>query len=107
MCIRDRLQIGQHKERIRQLDFEVLPDHYQQLTGIEDRLQDEFPVAYQENTGVPRYQQELSRLKRADVVHKNFSNRLEQSVNERETTRRKLFAARKDYTCLLYTSRCV
>lgn len=92
------LQIGQYKERIRQLDFEVLPDHYQQLTGIEDRLQDEFPVAYQQNTGIPRYQQELSRLKRADVVYKNFSNRLEQSVNERETTRRKLFTARKEYT---------
>lgn len=92
------LQIGQYKERIRQLDFEVLPDHYQQLTGIEDRLQDEFPVAYQQNTGIPRYQQEFSRLKRADVVYKNFSNRLEQSVNERETTRRKLFTARKEYT---------
>lgn len=92
------IQIGQYKERIRQLDYEVLPDHYQQLTGIEDRLQDEFPVTYQQNTGIPRYQQELSRLKRADVVHKNFSNRLEQSVNERETTRKKLFTARKEYT---------
>ena len=91
------LQIGQYKERIRQLDYEVLPDHYQQLTGIEDRLQDEFPATYQQDTGIPRYQQELSRLKRADVVYKNFSNRLEQSVNERETTRRKLFTARKEY----------
>lgn len=92
------IQIGQYKERIRQLDYEVLPDHYQQLTSIEDRLQDEFPVEYQENIGIPRYQQELSRLKLADVVHKNFSNRLEQSVNERETTRKKLFTARKEYT---------
>ena len=91
------LQIGQYKERIRQLDYEVLPDHYQQLTGIEDRLQDEFPATYQQNTGIPRYQQELSRLKHADVVYKNFSNRLEQSVNERESTRRKLFTARKEY----------
>lgn len=89
---------GQYKERIRQLDYEVLPDHYQKLTSLEDRLQDEFPEEYQQSTGIPRYQQEISRLKRADVVHKNFSNRLEQSVNERETTRRKLFAARKDYT---------
>lgn len=92
------IHIGQYKERIRQLDYEVLPDHYQQLTSIEDRLQDEFPVEYQENIGIPRYQQELSRLKLADVVHKNFSNRLEQSVNERETTRKKLFTARKEYT---------
>ena len=89
---------GQYKERIRQLDYEVLPDHYQKLTSLEDRLQDEFPDEYQQSTGIPRYQQEISRLKRADVVHKNFSNRLEQSVNERETTRRKLFTARKEYT---------
>lgn len=92
------IQIGQRKERIRQLDYEVLPDHNQQLTGIKDRLQDEFPVEYQQKIGIPRYQQELSRLKRADVVHKNFSNRLEQSVNERETARRNLFTARREYT---------
>ena len=92
------VQIGAHKERIRQLDYEVLPEHYQQLTGTEDTLQERFPPAYQENTGIPRYQQELGRLKRADVVHKNFSNRLEQSVNEHNAAQRKLFAARREYT---------
>ena len=92
------IQIGQRKERIRQLDYEVLPDHYQQLTYMEDRLQDEFPVEYQENIGLPRYQQELDRLKRADTVHKNFSNRLEQSVKEQDTAQRKLFNARREYT---------
>ena len=92
------IQIGQYKERIRQLDYEVLPDHYQQLTYMEDRLQDEFPVEYQENIGFPRYQQELDRLKRADIVHKNFSNRLEQSVKEQDTAQRKLFNARREYT---------
>ena len=91
-------QIGDLKRAIHQLEYDTLPAHYQQLTAIKDRLQDEFPVEYQENIGIPRYQQELSRLKRADVVHKNFSNRLEQSVNERETTRRKLLTARKEYT---------
>ena len=92
------IQIGQYKERIRQLDYEVLPDHYQQLSNMEDRLQDEFPVEYQENIGLPRYQQELDRLKRADIVHKNFSNRLEQSVKEQDTAQRKLFNARREYT---------
>lgn len=91
-------QIGQYKERIRQLDYEVLPDHYQKLTGLEDQLQEEFPTDYQENIGIPRYQQELARLKRADVVYKNFSNRLEQSVRERDAARRKLFDARRAYT---------
>ena len=65
---------------------------------MEDRLQDEFPVEYQENIGLPRYQQELDRLKRADIVHKNFSNRLEQSVKEQDTAQRKLFNARREYT---------
>ena len=92
------IQIGQHKERIRQLDYEVLPDHYQQLTYMEDRLQDEFPSKYQESIGLPRYQQELARLKRADIVHKNFSSRLEQSVKEQDTARKKLFIARREYT---------
>jgi len=91
-------QIGDLKRTIHQLEYDTLPAHYQQLTAIEDRLQDEFPVEYQENIGIPRYQQELSRLKRADVVHRNFSNRLEQSVNERDTARRKLFTARREYT---------
>ena len=91
-------QKGRLKERIRQLEYEVLPDHYQRLSGIEDRLREGFPPEYQENTGIPRYRQELSRLKRADIVHKNFSDRLSQSVNERESARRKLFTARRDYT---------
>ena len=91
-------QVGQLKERIRQLDYEVLPEHYQRLSGIEDRLQEDFSTEYQENTGIPRYQQELVRLKRAAVIYKNFSDRLPQSVNERETARRKLFTARREYT---------
>lgn len=90
-------QIGQLKERIRQLDCQVLPDHYQQLDTIKTRLQEEFPSEYQKNTGIPRYEQEFARLKRTDVVYKNFRNRLEQSVNERNTTQRKLFAARREY----------
>lgn len=91
-------QKGRLKERIRQLEYEVLPDHYQQLSSIEDRLREEFPPEYQENTGIPRYRQELSRLKKADIVHKNFNDRLSQSINEREAAQRKLFAARRDYT---------
>ena len=91
-------QRGQLVERIRQLEYETLPDHYQELSTLSDRLQEEFSPEYQENTGLPRYRQELSRLKRAEVVHKNFSDQLSRSVNERESARRKLFTARRDYT---------
>lgn len=92
------IKIGRYRERIRQLEYEVLPDHYQQLSGIGERLHGAFSDEYQENIGIPRYRQELARLNRADVVNKNFSNRLEQSVKEHENAQKKLFAARKDYT---------
>ena len=91
-------QVGRFIERIRQLDYEVLPEHYQHLVNIEDRLQEEFSPEYQENIGIPRYRQELARLKRADVIHKNFSDHLSQSINEQEAARRKLFTARREYT---------
>lgn len=91
-------QVGQIKERIRQLDYEILPDHYQHLSSIEDRLQEEFSAEYQENIGIPRYRQELARLKRADVIHKNFSEHLSQSAKAQEDAQRKLFTARRDYT---------
>ena len=90
-------RIGQLKERIRQLDYEVLPDYYQQLADAKNCLEEVFSLEYQENTGIPRYQQEFARLKRADIVHKNFSNRLEQSVKEQDTAQRKLFNARREY----------
>lgn len=91
-------QAGQLRERIKQLAHEVLPDHYQQLTSIEERLKEEYPPEYQENIGIPRYQQELTRLERADVVHKNFSNSAERSMTERDAIQRKLFTARREYT---------
>ena len=91
-------RIGQLKERIRQLDYEVLPDYYQQLADAKSCLEEGFSLEYQENTGIPRYQQEFARLKRADIVHKNFSKRLEQSVKEQDTAQRKLFNARREYT---------
>lgn len=92
------VQLGEHKERIRQLDYEVLPERYRQRSHMEDRLRDEFPVDYRENIGIPRYLQEFDRLKRADIVYKNFSKRLEQSVKEQEAAQVKLFTARREYT---------
>ena len=79
------IQIGQQKERIRQ------------LTYVEDCIEAEFSPEYRKKTGIPRYQKEFDRLKRADVVHKNFSSRLEQSTNERDAAQKKLFEARRGY----------
>ncbi len=62
-------QVGQFKERIRQLDDELLPEQHRQLKAMQDRLAEEFPCEYQENVGdIPQYQQEFDRLKRAEAV---------------------------------------
>ena len=91
------IQIGQSRERIRQLEYEVLPEHAQRLARMQERLTEEFPAEYQEMTGCPRYRQELARLKRADVVYHNFGRHVGQSERERDAARERLFAARRAY----------
>ena len=88
---------GKLEGRIHQLDYDTLPEYYQGLNAMEDRIQDTFPQEYQQSIGIPRYQQEISRLCRADVVYRNFSASLAQSEKAREDTQRKLFAFRREY----------
>ena len=88
---------GSLEERIHQLDQTLLPDCYQHHAQIEEQLNEDFTAEYQEKIGIPRYRQEFDRLKRAEVVHKNFSDSLAQSVKARETVQKNLFAARRDY----------
>lgn len=100
--LRDKLQDtidrrGQLKEQIRQLEYEQLPEKCQKLSALEDSIDDQFSQEYQEKVGLPRYQQELLRLKRAAVVHKNFTDQLSRSRNERELAQQNLFQTRKEY----------
>lgn len=88
---------GQLKEQIRQLEHERLPEQRQKLSGLESGLRESFSPAYQETVGLPRYRQELARLKRPAVVHKNFSAQRIRTGNERELAQQKLFQARRDY----------
>lgn len=88
---------GQLKEKIHQLEYVTLPEQCQKLTELEDRICDAFTAEYQEQVGLPRYQQELARLKRPAVVQKNFSDQLARSRNEQEVTQQKLLQARRDY----------
>ena len=90
-------QRGKLKAQIKQLEYEKLPQLYQKLTELEDDLSERFSAEYREQVGLPRYQQELARLKRPAVVQKNFSDQLARSRNEQEVTRQKLIQARRDY----------
>lgn len=85
------------KERIRRLEYEELPELYQQQVEKEDALGEQFTQDFIAQTGVPRYGQELSRLKRASAVAKNFRDQLVRTQNERSGTRSRLFKARQDY----------
>ena len=88
---------AQMEMRIHALEYEILPALYQELTGKEDALSERFSVSFTETVGLPRYQQEFARLKKASAVAKNFGDRLVQTENERSSTQRKLFQARSDY----------
>ena len=88
---------GQLKEKIHQLEYVTLPEQCQKLTELEDRISEEFTAEYQEQVGLPRYKQELARLKRPEAVQKNFSEQLIRSRNEQQTTWSELLGARNNY----------
>ena len=88
---------GQLKEQIHQLEYVTLPEQCQKLTELEGRISEEFTAEYQEQVGLPRYKQELARLKRPEAVQKNFSEQLIRSRNEQQTTWSELLGARNNY----------
>lgn len=88
---------GSLEERVRTLEMETLPEHYQQLSAAENRLAEEFTQDYRDRIGIPRYQQELSVRKQANAVCQHFSGELSESASKRDTAMRKLFAARREY----------
>lgn len=90
-------QVGQLKERLRQLDDELLPEQHRQLKAMQDRLAETFSREYQERVGIPRYQEEFACLKCAKFVCKQFSGLVAQSEQEQDAAKEKLFAARREY----------
>jgi uncharacterized protein YPO0396 len=96
-----RLQYNSEKtrleDRIHQLDHEILPNLYRKLEEQQNHLSAEFTPEFRESVGIPRYQQELGRLKKPSVVYKNFNDQIVRTVNERDSAKKKLFQARSDY----------
>lgn len=85
------------KARVEELMWEILPEINKKLVAIEERIDGEFSTEFTQNVGIPRYQQEFGRLKKAIVVYENFNNRLAQTGRECDTTQQKLFFARSEY----------
>ena len=93
-CISD---IAVRKDRIHEIEYEKLPDLYREMSAKEDQISEQFTDPFVQATGIPRYQAELKRLKRAAVVAKNFGDRLVQTENEQRTARESLLRARSAY----------
>ena len=79
------------------LDYETLPDNYQRLSANEDRLSEDFSEQYRDDIGLPRYEQELNRLKRPAAIAKNYGDRLQRTINEADDTKRQLFLERLEF----------
>ena len=91
----NRQAVLQHQ--VHDIVWKTLPEINQALAEIEDRIADNFSPAFIREVGLPRYQQEFTRLKNASAISTNFGNRLEQTVRERDDARQKLFQKRREY----------
>lgn len=90
-------KIGQLGNKLHDLEYEKLPEQYQNLTAVEDTLAESFSEQYRTTVGIPRYTQELARLKKASVVAKNFGDQVPRAQNEVTDKQNKLFQARREY----------
>lgn len=88
---------GKLEGRLHQLDYETLPVTQKILSHMEETLDEVFSGEYREREGVPRYRQELARLKSAETVNKNFSSSLAQSETLQIDLKNRLYDARRDY----------
>ena len=91
------MEKGRIEGRRKQLEEEIIPALYEKLIEKEDFISEEFSAAFQQETGLPRYAQELSRLGNAEIVAKNFGDQLERTRREVDHTRNSLLKAREDY----------
>ena len=85
------------EDKLHSLEYETLPDKYQVLNKTEDQLEEDFTAHYQQSIGLPRYEQEIERLKRPSAIAKNFSDNLQRTYNEVENAKTSLFSARNSY----------
>lgn len=89
--------IENRQSRIQTIDGESLPEQYRRLSSLEDRLQEDFEPRFRDAVGIPRYKQEMERLKRAEVVQKNFGDSVPQSQRSVEQAQSRLYRARSEY----------
>ena len=83
---------GRLEAHLHDLEYEKLPELYQAQCKKEDLIAESFTEVYRTQIGMPRYVQELARLKQPAVIAKNFGDHLQQTQNEAQNAQTKLSA---------------
>ncbi len=83
--------------KIEQLTNMVLPNLQRELREKTAENEERFTPQFREEIGIPRYQQEILRLKQPTVIVKNFGDSLQRTYSEETTVRHRLFAKREEY----------
>lgn len=93
-CIHKRGGVENDRHR---LEFTELPELSQRYNEKEAEVNERFPASFVEKTGLPRYAQELQRLKKTAVIVKNFGDSLERTKRERNQAQYDLREKRRAY----------
>ncbi len=90
-------KLGGLETQVSELENRTIPEQHRLLREREDQLRETFTERYQESVGLPRYAQELDRLKQPAVVAKNFGNQVPKAESETSLTWNNLYEARQKY----------
>lgn len=90
-------RIGGLEAQVLELEERTIPGQRGQLREREDQLREHFTEQYRETVGLPRYTQELERLKQPAVVARNFGNQVPKAESETAQTWDSLLEARQRY----------
>ena len=85
------------KDRITRLEYEDLPEHYQNMHEKNDWISGRFTENFIISSGEPKYIEELKRLKSPKSIQNNFGNQLERTRERYNSSRQTLVYRRRDY----------
>ena len=88
---------SKYEERLRALENDTLPEKQRQLEQKNAEIAERFSDDFAHTIGIPRYQAEFNRLKRADTIARNFNNQLPQAAAKERETQKNLFDKRSEY----------
>ncbi|MCL2046336.1 MAG: cell division protein MukB [Oscillospiraceae bacterium] len=100
--LRDRKEKSNANKALREnelyvLEYESLPEKYQELGEKEDNFNESFTSQYRDDIGIPRYELEINRLINPATIFQNFSRSIVSSQNEVENAQSQLFLKRLEY----------